>query len=191
MTIDWGGYEVFDFEVKARWDELTPAQARAGFTRIMDQRLERVAMLGDLGELNGHEFGTSDAAVQRVNDFFRLNIERGEDMDGYPTPDWGSVSYDVGLYVGEVLIARFPNLHWKLDTAKKSASANQPVISGFRGAHPRYSLGVYGRFVSYGYHILNSGPESVLAGGRTFEVSAVPVNESLMLQMITAASEVA
>lgn len=193
--IDVGAYELVHFTGPAvGWDELTPAEARARFAAIMDSRERRLQVLAELLEGNGYRFGADDAALQGMNDFFRLNVERDdrEDARGYPTAEWCSVAYDMGLWLGEVLIQRFPQLHWSLDTARKSVSFNRPVLTGFTRVKVRnYSRPLYDRLISYGYGIVNERPSHVMIRGQEIEVGHKPPDEGLFLRIVNSASEYA
>jgi hypothetical protein len=165
----WADCQLISFPVASRWSEMSTPEARTTFDYVMEQRRFRVAQLGELVERNGHKFGTDDADIQEVNDFFRLNVEVSTEpaARGYPKPEWGSVSYDIGLYLGEVLIERHPHLRWKLDLAKKSVSANQPVFVGFeKVAVKGFKNPDFGRFISYGRQIVSPPVELVEVQGR-------------------------
>lgn len=191
MTVNWGSYELIDLEVVGSWSELSPAQARRSFEKIMTQRHDRITMLGNLVQANGYPFGSEDSQLQAVNDFFRLNVEAGDGLQGYPAPEWGSVAYDIGLHLGEVLINRFPNLRWELDTTKRSTSVNQPVLVGFSKAHPRFNLPVFDRFISYGYQVLREVSERAALDVTGSQVRSAPIDKSLLLRLVETATQYA
>lgn len=75
MTMDWDGYERYEAGVAGPPHSLPRAEARQEFKRHMDTKPTRLEMLGRLLKANGLEMGTSNAAVQDLNDWFFAHIE--------------------------------------------------------------------------------------------------------------------
>jgi hypothetical protein len=92
----------------------------------------RIAMLRTLRAVNGVELCDSDEGLQELNDWYVTGVEPDPDRPGWLAQQWYSVSSDVALYLGDVLIGRCPGLHWEFHTSgKKSLSYQQAVITGF------------------------------------------------------------
>lgn len=64
---------------------------------------------------------------------------------------------DIALWLGDVLIARHPQLRWVLCThgkAQRNVSYQRPVIMGFSVPNPRYNVDYDWRVVIYGRGLL-------------------------------------
>ncbi|GAA2445430.1 hypothetical protein [Agromyces soli] len=119
--------------------ELSRAEARRAYNAFLESRAARVQMLGELVGRDGVTLGGSDAEVQALNDWFLSNLEPDLERSGEPMVVWYSIAHDIGIHLGEVMIARHPNLRWEFFTwGKKSRHFQRPVIMGFRTEDPKY-----------------------------------------------------
>jgi hypothetical protein len=140
--VDWTGYEIFDPEVDRPLNEVTRAEARRHFDKLMAQKDERNAQLAALLVRNrGPELGDDDAAISALDHWFRDRVEPDPERPHRLLPEWYSVGNDMALHLGDVAIARSPWLHWELFTwGKKDVAYQRPVLMGFRVPDKRYNV---------------------------------------------------
>jgi hypothetical protein len=130
--IDWSGYEAH--VLPNAFDELTPAEARALFIRLMDARPERAEMIARFARANGLPWSGREEDLQPLNDLFIPGVDFYPGS-GLPTYPWVSIAWDVALLVGDFAIARDPNLSWAIGRGGKTMQGFQsPVIVGHPGA---------------------------------------------------------
>jgi hypothetical protein len=137
--MNWDAYEPFQPGFHGAPNELARKDAKKAFDLLISSRGERIAALGRLLEANGLSLDPSDEGLQRLNDWFRANVE-GDPESGRPRNLWYAVVNDLGLYLGEVIIERAPALHWDFFTRDKHDLCYQRhVISGFaKVPNPRF-----------------------------------------------------
>src|SRR5207302_457887 len=113
MSIDWNCYEIYDPGAFGPLNTLPRAEARQAFDRLMRAKPARIDMLRRLLKANAVRLDGTDAAIQDLNDWFYVNVEPDPRNPGRLLPDWYSVVSDIGLFLGDVLIERHPNLRWE------------------------------------------------------------------------------
>ena len=92
----------------------------------------RIEMLTDLLRSNGIVLATDDVSIQRLNDWFRSNVEGSATEPSRLRGIWYSVVNDIGLFLGDEMIARAPGLRWEMFTAgKKNIAYQRHVVVGF------------------------------------------------------------
>lgn len=131
MATDFTGYELIHpiFDDSAR--DLSRTEARAVFRRFLETRESRIAALRQLLGNCGISLASDDVSIQALNDWFVDNIQPDPQRPGLLRPEWYSITYDMGLFLGEVMIARHPNLHWELFTwGKTDVAFHRAVIMG-------------------------------------------------------------
>jgi hypothetical protein len=160
MSVEWGDYEPYMPSTDGPLQDLPRREARAEYRRVMDSRFERIAQLRRLLLRNGVTMGSSDDEVQRVNDWFRSVVTLDPGW-GRMAKEWFPVCTDTGLWLGEVMIERWPWLHWEFFTwGKRNVSYQRPVIMGFtRTQHPRINIDTQAQVVGYGERIAAGRPE--------------------------------
>jgi hypothetical protein len=157
MTLDWDGYEIYHPGVFGPLNTLPRAEAQGAYNLLMDSKRERIDMLGRLLAANGVELRTDDAGIQDLNDWFRATVQEDPDMPGRLLPDWYSVVNDVGLFLGDVMIERHPNLRWEFFTwGKRDVSYQRHVIMGFSTEDPKFrtNVDIDSWVATYGYRII-------------------------------------
>jgi hypothetical protein len=159
MAIDWEQYILFDPEVDRPLAELSAREARRHYDRLIEAKAERIAALKGLVARAGIELDGSDESIQRLNDWFRANVEPDPRFPDRPRGRWFSVTQDIALYFGELLIAQFPHLRWELGKGgKRDISFQRPVIVGFTKAHPSYDVDMDWALGQYAYEIVRGEP---------------------------------
>jgi hypothetical protein len=156
VTVEWGLYRQFEPGAYGPLQQLPRREARAVHTRLMDQKNARIEELRALLRRNGLELGTSDPAIQDLNDWFQQEVE-GEPADpGAMKHPWYGVATDIGLHLGDIMIARVPDLHWEFFTGgKKDISYQRTVIMGFSWIpNPKYNVDPQRLVVTYGHQIV-------------------------------------
>ena len=112
---------------------------------------------------NGITPGRDDTALDRMERWFRANVEADARTRHDPDPEvrcrlqpeWYSVVSDVSLLLGEVMIDANPTLHREFFVrGKKNASYQQPVISGFDAPNPRFHVNIDMAVVGYAHCIV-------------------------------------
>ena len=142
MTVNWDAYVVFDPGVVGPLHALPRSEARAAYDRLMSQKAARIEELRSLVKAGGIELDTSDSSVQELNDWFRREVEGDPAKSGRLRPAWYSVVNDIGIFLGDVMIARSPRLRWEFFTAgAKSVSYQRHVIMGLSGVpNPKFNI---------------------------------------------------
>jgi hypothetical protein len=149
--VDWTGYEVFDPEVDRPLHEVSRAQARRHFDKLMAEKEERKAMLAALLERDGLELGDDDASISALDHWYRDRVEPDPERSNRLFPEWYSVANDMALHLGDVAISRSPWLRWELYVwGKKNASYHRPVLMGFRVPHDKYNVDLDAAVVGLG-----------------------------------------
>lgn len=131
--VDFSNYRAYHLLGEGRYSSMTRAEARASFSDLMSARDDRAGELRRLVNEDGADFDSSDAGVQQLEDWIRGSIARELDRAEVMDPTWYAVGLDVGLFLGDLLISRRPELDWKLSTAggRSSVFFHWPVIAGF------------------------------------------------------------
>jgi hypothetical protein len=134
--MDWDDYEVFDPLVDRPLKELPRAEAKKAYDWLMQSKPARIEALRRLLAANGVELEDSDDGLQRLNDWFRTNVESDPDQPLRPDrlmPEWYSVANDTALYLGDVFIKRYPHLRWKFCTGgMRNVMYQRHVIAGVK-----------------------------------------------------------
>jgi hypothetical protein len=160
MSVNWDDYEPFDPGVGQPLHELPRSEARAVYERMMAAKPERIEMLKGLLAVNGIDLDGTDEAVQAMNDWFRAELEPNPRDPGEPARLWSGVAYDIGLYLGDLLIERAPALEWRFfDKGKRDLSYQHPVIMGFDVPNPKYNVDLPWAVRMYAYGLLNDAAE--------------------------------
>lgn len=131
MVTNFTGYELFHTGFGGSTRDLSRTEARAAFRRFVETKESRIGALQRLLGNHGLPLANEDVSIQALNDWFVDNIEPDAQRPGLLRPEWYSITYDVGLFLGEVMIARHPNLHWELFTwGKTDVAYHRGVIMG-------------------------------------------------------------
>jgi hypothetical protein len=156
MTVEWGEYAPYVPPEYGLLGEMTPAQARRSFNHLMASKPERREQLCLLLARNGHPLGATDKAVQALNDWFRVNVE-GSGTDPYRLRNvWYSVVNDIALFLGDVIIERYPRLRWQMFThGKRNMSYQRHVLMGFTNVpDSKYNVDLDIAIATYGQRIV-------------------------------------
>ena len=144
VTIEWGGYEPYVPIVRQPLGEVPRKEARAEFKKLMSEKEQRIAALTELLRVNGLELSATDEGLQDLNDWFVKEVERDSDHPERLLSRWYGVVNDMALFVGDVMISRYPNLKWVMyEWGAKNMSYHRHVIMGFTNvANPKYNVDV-------------------------------------------------
>jgi hypothetical protein len=146
----WDEYEIFDPQVDRPLAEVTPAEARAHYALVMETKDQRVEELKKLARAARIDLDDSEEALQRFNDWFVMYVRADPDRPEQARGRWLSVCHDLSLHLADLILARHPHLHWKLQkTGKTNLSYQRPVLVGFRSAHPTYAVDLYFALTQY------------------------------------------
>jgi hypothetical protein len=151
--MDWSGYEVFDPEVDRPLQEVSRAQARRHFDKLMAEKEDRQALLAALLQRNGGPaLEADDAAISALDHWFRERVEADPDQPHRLLPEWYSVVNDLALHLGDVAIARNRQLRWELFVwGRRNANFQRPVLMGFEVPNPRFSVDLVAELVVIGH----------------------------------------
>jgi hypothetical protein len=131
MAMDWADYEPYQPQTDGPPDELPRSAAKRRYDQLMAARFERIEALRRLLAANGITLDTTDEGIQRLNDWFRENVT-GDRETGRLDSMWYVVVRDISLFLGEVMIARWPTLHWEFFThGKRDICYQRHVIAGY------------------------------------------------------------
>jgi hypothetical protein len=159
--MQWGDYVPFNPEIQGPLGNLPRREARRHYNRLMEAKKERIQALATLLEQNGVMLGSSDVALQDLNDWFLREIEPDNGNPRRLAPRWFGPVQDLALYLGDTMIERSPGLRWEFFTwGKKNLSYHRPVIMGFSkvqepkyNVDPGWSLVVYGNRAAAGERV--------------------------------------
>jgi hypothetical protein len=159
--MDWTGYEVFDPEVDRPLREVTRAEARRHFEKLMAEREDRKAALRALVErATGSAPADGDAYLDHVEDWLRGAVEPHPELEGRMDNEWYSVFNDLALELGDLAIADSSWLRWELDGGgKRKVSFQRPVLAGFRVPAKGYTFDLDLRLTGFGHGIALGDPE--------------------------------
>lgn len=172
--MNWDNYELYDPGVWGPWRNLPRREARSAYNKLMKAKPGRIAMLKELLQASDVVLKPSDEGIQMLNDWYLANIEADPERPGSLSARWYSVTRDVALFLGDVVIARCPALRWQLYTGgKRAASYQQPVLTGFPG-WPSFDINPGWLVSSYGHRIIAS--RGSVAHEGTVMVRGIEVN---------------
>jgi hypothetical protein len=138
-AINWGDSIGFDPGVDGPLDEASRAAARGYFERFMQERPARHEALRELLERNGETLEQGEG-LDVLNDWFCAHVEGDREtqrLDSW----WYVVVRDIGIWVGDELIRRAPQLEWRLFTAgKRNVSFQRPAVMGFSTPDKNYNV---------------------------------------------------
>jgi len=150
VSVDWDSYDIWNPGVDRPLHELSRAEAKAAYDRLMAAKPERFENLRRLLAANGLQLETSDQGIQALNDWFLRELERDPRDPLEPRPIWFSVASDIGLLLGDTMIERFPGLEWRFfDKGKKDVAYQRHVIMGFDTPNPNYNIDPTMRVAEY------------------------------------------
>jgi len=179
MSVNWDSYEIYHPGVVGRLRALPRAEARRAFEGLMNAKPARIQMLRRLLDANRMKLSASNEAIQDLNDLYRLNVEPDPDEPGRLLPVWYSVTNDVALFLGDVMIERCPGLEWKFFTwGARNASYQRHVIMGFsRVLDEKYNIDIDRAIAAYGHRVVASRGSipnygKALVRGREIDVDA-------------------
>jgi hypothetical protein len=91
--------------------------AEMHFFGLMEEKAARKRELAGVARHSGgFELDGSDASVAALDGWFRANVEADPDLPERLRPIWYAVARDIGLWLGDLLIKRHPQLEWRLFT---------------------------------------------------------------------------
>jgi hypothetical protein len=176
--MDWNSYEITSPGfVDGPLHEADRESARLHFLGLMELKEERKQELAKLvRHSGGFELDGTDESIRRLSRWFCEHVEPDPDDPDRLVADWYSVARDIGLWLGDLLIERHPQLEWRMFIwGKRDPSYQRPVIMGFEVPEPKH------------YEDLEAGV--VVTGMRV--VKGLDVREDRLLDMMRSAEELA
>lgn len=138
---DWGNYEVYHPGVFGLLGDLDRAAARGAYDRLMAAKPERIDQVGRLVSRNGGRLDDTDEGLGQLTRWFDGSVEADPSQPGRLLPQWYSVVNDLGLFLGDVLVARRPTLFWEFYTASRDLAYQRHVVRGFtKVKNPHFSV---------------------------------------------------
>lgn len=152
----WDEYEIYHPGAAGLLSDLPRREARGAFDRLMAARGDRERQLVRLVGAYRVSFDRTDAGIQRLNDWFRTQVQADPSAPGRLMPEWYSVVNDVALLLGDTMIERAPHLRWDFCTAgRRNISFQRHTIAGFtRVPNPRYCVDIDRVVAVYGHRIV-------------------------------------
>ena len=156
MTVQWGEYQPYVPVVPKPMHEATRKEARAEFDKLMAEKQQRTEALRSLLNHNGIELRSSNDGLQELNNWFAREVEPSPDQPTRLQPIWYAVVNDIGLFLGDTMIERGPNLQWVMfDKGQTDMSYQRHVIMGFAQIpNPKYNVDVDVVVASYAHRIV-------------------------------------
>jgi hypothetical protein len=116
---------------------------------------ERIDELRRLLASNGVVLSSDDEGLQRLNDWFRAEVEGGQ-TPGRLRSVWYAVVNDLALFLGDVVIERCPGLRWVMfDQGSRDAAYQRHVLMGFtKVANPKYNFDIDLATATYAHQIV-------------------------------------
>jgi len=183
-------YEVVDYYPN-QWARLSGREARTKYRELMAVRANRIDQLQWLsGELLDH----SDDSLMALNSWLVDNVQPNPFNDEIPNGLWRSVSRDIGLYVGEVIISRYSWLRWELRTTGRTfVDYRELVIRGFKNViSPGYEIGPCGIVFRNSCNALNTSRVSqVEIDGSLIEIDLGPIKRDTYVGVVNGVDEFA
>ena len=141
MIVDFGGYVPYQPTLAVPWHDMERRVARAEYKDVMARRHERIEQLEGLVGRHGLVLGSTDEALNELNDWYVDSVTRSDTEPERLSNVWYGVSFDIGLFLGEVMIERVPGLHWEFYVwGKRSLPYQRHVIMGFHNPKRRLHL---------------------------------------------------
>lgn len=156
MSVDWSGYEPHRPLHDTPHYEMSRTQARAEYRHTLATKPDRIEQLTHLLRANEVTLGHDDKSVQELDYWFQANV-RADPGDPSRLRDlWYAVCHDIGLFLGDLMVARFPQLQWKLYVwGQRNVSYHKHVIMGFtQTLNQKYNVDVERVVSTHGHRIV-------------------------------------
>ncbi|CAA9478708.1 MAG: hypothetical protein AVDCRST_MAG53-623 [uncultured Solirubrobacteraceae bacterium] len=155
--MDWTGYELFDPGVDGPLARVSLEQARMHFDKLMAEREERKAQLAALLARDAITLGGDDASVSALDHWFRDRVAPRPGKPQLMAEEWYSVATDMGVHLGDLLVAEHPWLRWELFVGDKHhVNHHRPVLTGFRVKHEAYNVDIDASVQVIGHRQINA-----------------------------------
>ena len=169
VVVDWALYPPFIPKYAMQAHRLTSGQAAEEFEHFMATRHERVVALTDFAAQYGVEVDFTNGGIVRLGDWFRTYVAASDDVPGQLENMWYGVAHDMGVFIAEALISRYPNLKWRLlKRPKTHIHFQRPVLSGFPGSDLSYDF--VRTVVALGHSDVFGAPEKRIPSDYLIEV---------------------
>ena len=153
-------YEVFRPKLDKPCYLAARKEARAAYNWFIESIPERIKGLKDFVKECGYPVLEGRDFLPVLNDFyFGVCSEiAGHEKLG---PMELSLAMDINMYIGDLLVQKFDNLHWAFHTfGKSNIDYQSPVIMGFsKVKYKKYSREFFGVIAGYGIRILEGRPK--------------------------------
>ena len=135
-------YQVFDPGVDRPLAEVSRQEARRHFKHHLASLSERIEELAKLVGAAGIDLDFSDRSLAELDEWFPRAVLAAGVEESWPAPEAFSVCNDIGMYLGELVTKRSPELEWRMEAGgKRGINYQRPVIMGYTGVeNPRYSV---------------------------------------------------
>ncbi|WP_428540168.1 hypothetical protein [Profundibacter sp.] len=151
-------YEVFRPKLNKPCHLAERKEARAAYNWFIESIPERIKGLKDFVNECGYPVLEGRDFLPVLNDFGVCSEIVGHEKLG---PLELSLAIDINMYIGDLLVQKFDNLHWVFHTFGKSDVNYQcPVIMGFsKIRNKKYSIEFFRIIAGYGIRILEGEPK--------------------------------
>lgn len=161
--VDWSLYEVFRPGVSEPAFRLDRDTAQAEFDHLMEVKDGRVKNLDSFLEAHGVDMYD----LEEVAIWFIASVAENPDRRGELLRPWYSITVDLGLYLGNRLVAESDNvLEWALQTrGKRRPSYHRAVIVGHRRARRGYGVDFSLNLLQMGHKLVQGKEPDKLSVG--------------------------
>ncbi|MFE2009447.1 hypothetical protein [Streptomyces sp. NPDC059491] len=114
--------------------EMPPAVAHREYAHRMATKETRLGVLAAPAAANGLRLGTTDEDLDALEGWYLAEVEPDAEGPARPRPLWIAVAYDLGLHIGDTIVARAPGLSWTFYRSRagvRDVSHQHPVIMGY------------------------------------------------------------
>lgn len=108
-----------------RLREMERSKAREVYDDVMLMKDDRVGELTRLLEYNGIKVTFDEAGVRSVIEWIKREVEQDPGNPGVPRPYWTAITFDLYIFMNEVLRSINPSLKWGFYTGRKTSLVYQ------------------------------------------------------------------
>lgn len=173
---DWVAYfaeDVEDVEIGNTNYDRQIGKARAALKLFLSQKEVRLRRLSNLVRPLGIELDGSEESLDALNIYFEYNVDY-EPGSQIIAEKWAQFIIDVGLYVGEIIIDRFPIYRWGFpDDPDDYFYLETQLMHDIPVKNGEYNLGIYEFLVPYAVDASHGNIEDRKMSRFTFKLIVV------------------
>jgi hypothetical protein len=152
-------YRIYEAKVDRPLHEVPRKVAQQAFDWFLQQREERIKQLVQFAREDGWKIKFDRSSLEDLHAWFYKQVADTRGTGDRPPGFVYSLCKDIGIFLGELIIANTSCLDWKLFVwGKKEMSYQRPVLMGFNVPNPKY-------YIDPDY-VLSQYAHRIFAGGK-------------------------